>query len=94
MTADPSISVAIIFVKGLTLVLGALITYLAFKAYRRTGGSSLRSLAIGFGIVTLGSALAGVANQLLGVSLPIGVLLQSLLTALGFAVITYSLYAD
>jgi heme A synthase len=94
MTADPSISVAIILVKSLTLVLGALITYLAFKAYRRTGGSSLRSLAIGFGIVTLGSALAGVANQLLGVSLPIGVLLQSLLTALGFAVITYSLYAD
>jgi heme A synthase len=94
MTADPSISVAIILVKSLTLVLGALITYLAFKAYRRTGGSSLRSLAIGFGIVTLGSALAGVANQVLGVSLPIGVLLQSLLTALGFAVITYSLYAD
>ena len=94
MTADPSISVAIILVKSLTLVLGALITYLAFKAYRRTGGSSLRSLAIGFGIVTLGSALAGVADQLLGVSLPIGVLLQSLLTALGFAVITYSLYAD
>ena len=94
MTADPSISVAIVAVKGLTLVFGALITYLAFKAYRRTGGSSLRALAIGFGIVTLGSALAGVANQVLGVSLSVGVLLQSLLTALGFAVITYSLYAD
>lgn len=93
MATETSISAAIVAVKAVTFVLGALVTYLAFKAYRQTGASSLQALAIGFGVVTLGSALAGVAHQLLGVSLPVGVFVQSLLTAVGFAVITYSLYA-
>lgn len=94
MTAETSITAAIVAVKAVTFVLGVLVTYFAFKAYRRTETSSLQALAIGFGVVTLGSALAGVAHQVLGVSLPVGVFLQSLLTAVGFAIITYSLYAD
>ena len=85
---------AIVATKTVILLLGALITYLALKAYRRTGSSSLRALAIGFGVVTLGAVMGGVAHQALGVSLSIGVLVESLLTALGFAIIVYSLYAE
>ena len=85
---------AIVATKTVILLLGALITYLALKAYRRTGSSSLRALAIGFGVVTLGAVMGGVAHQALGVSLSIGVLVESLLTALGFAIIVYSLYTE
>lgn len=83
---------AIVIVKTVILLLGTGITYIAYKAYRRTGSPSLRALGIGFGIVTLGALLAGVADQLLSVSLEMGVLINSVLVAIGFGIIMYSLY--
>ena len=83
----------IIALKTLTLVLGGLITFLAYKAYRRTRSRSLGALALGFGIVTLGSLLAGIADQVLSADFRTGLLLESALIAIGFAVIVYSLYA-
>jgi hypothetical protein len=85
---------AIVALKTLTLVLGGLITYLAFKAYRRTGAPSLRALAVGFGVVTLGTLLAGVVDQLIPGAFRLGLLVESALIAVGFAVIVYSLYAE
>lgn len=85
---------AIVALKTITLVLGGLITYLAYKAYRRTGAASLRALAVGFGIVTLGTLFAGVIDQLVPGGFRIGLLLESALIAVGFAVIVYSLYAE
>ncbi|MDG5819698.1 hypothetical protein [Natronococcus sp. A-GB7] len=81
-------------VKTLVLVVGSVITYFAFKAYRRTRQPALGYLAGGFGIVTLGFVLAGVLHELLGVSLITGVLLESLLVLAGFSVIAYSLYVQ
>jgi len=83
---------AIAVVKFVILLLGGGITYIAFKAYRRTGADSLRVLGIGFGIITLGAILTGVANQFFSVGLALGVLINSLFVALGLAVIMYSLY--
>lgn len=85
---------AIVVTKTVTLVLGSLIAFLSYRAYRRTGVAALRSLAVGFGIVTVGAILAGVTDQFTGLGLAVGVLLQSALTLVGFAVITYSLYVD
>lgn len=84
----------ILLIKTVILLLGGVITYTAFKAYRRTGASSLRSLAFGFGIITFGALLAGTAHQVLGVALETGVLINSLLTAIGFSIIMYSLYLE
>jgi|AntDeeMinimDraft_5_1070356.scaffolds.fasta_scaffold14323_1 hypothetical protein len=83
---------AIAVVKLVILLLGGGITYIAFKAYRRTRASSLRVLGIGFGIITLGAFLSGVANQVFLISLEIGVLVNSIFVAVGLAVIMYSLY--
>jgi hypothetical protein len=88
------IGTAVVVVKTVILLLGSGITYIAYKAYRRTGASSLRALGIGFGVITLGSLLAGVADQLLSVSLEMGVLINSVLVAIGFAIIMYSLYLE
>lgn len=91
--------VAIAVTKTLAGVLGGVITYLALVAYRRTGAAELRALAVGFGVVTLGSVLGGVvdlvADGTIGeAGLLLGVLVQSVVTALGFAIITYSLYRE
>ncbi|WP_435195723.1 DUF7521 family protein [Natronomonas sp. EA1] len=88
------ITIAVVVLKSLTLLLGGLITYYSFRAYRRTGSPALRALAAGFGIITLGALLAGAADQLLPVEPSIAFLVESSFTVVGFAVITYSLFVE
>jgi hypothetical protein len=83
---------AIAVVKFIILLLGGGITFIAYRAYRRTGEDSLRVLGIGFGVITLGALLTGVANQFFLLSLARGVLVNSVFVAIGLAVIMYSLY--
>ncbi|WP_425498351.1 DUF7521 family protein [Halogeometricum salsisoli] len=85
---------AVIVVQTGILILGGLITYFSFKAYRRTGEPSLRALALGFGIVTFGAIVAGILDVVLQTDLVIGLLVDSLITLVGFAIITYSLYVE
>ena len=75
-------------------MLGSLITLFSYRAYRRTGATALRALAVGFAVVTVGTILAGVVDRFTGLGFLVGALLQSTLTLVGFAIITYSLYAD
>ena len=82
----------VVALKTLTLVLGGLVTYLALKAARRTGSTSLQLLALGFGLVTAGGLVAGVIDQVVGLPVDVAVVAQSGLTAVGFAVILVSLY--
>ncbi|MFC7128728.1 DUF7521 family protein [Haloferax chudinovii] len=94
LSASPTIATMIIVVKTGILVLGGLITYFSYKAYRNTGAASLRALALGFGTVTLGAMLGGALDVILNVDLATGLLIDSVLTLVGFAVITYSLYVE
>jgi len=91
MTQMMSVIVAL---KTTTFILGGVITYFAYKAYRRTGSRSLQSLAVGFGVVTLGSMLAGVVDQVLRLSRDVALTIEGFLTVIGFAIIVYSLYAE
>jgi len=84
----------VIVAQTVVLVLGGSITYYAARAYDNTGDASLRALAIGFGIVTLGALVAGIVHQVLGFELAVGVAVSSWLTAVGFAAIVYSLYIE
>lgn len=84
----------VIALKTVTLLLGGLITYFALKAYRRTNSSSIGALALGFGIVTVGALLAGIVDQVLAFDRNGALVLESALSAIGFAVVLYSLYAE
>jgi len=88
------VTVGIVVTKTLILVLGGWISYLTYRAHRRTGDRSLWMLAVGFGIVTLGTLLAGVVQQILGFSIAQALLINSVLVAVGFAFIAYSLVMD
>jgi hypothetical protein len=89
----PHATTVIAVTKSVTLVLGGLISYLAYRAYQRTGGGPLRALAVGFAVVTVGSIVGGVVDLFTAIDLAYGVVAESVLTAVGFGVITYSLYA-
>jgi hypothetical protein len=78
--------------KTVTLFFGGTITFLSYRAYRRTGSPALRALTLGIGMVASGVILGGVLHQGLGLPLELSVSIQSVFTAAGFAVLTYSLY--
>ncbi|WP_255196871.1 DUF7521 family protein [Halorarius litoreus] len=80
--------------KTVTLVVGGLITYYAYSAYRRTRARPLGALAAGFAVVTFGTLLSGGADQLLGLEMIWVFVLESALTATGFLIILYSLYVE
>lgn len=82
----------VVVVNAVVLVLGSLITHLSYRAYRRTRGRELRLFTLGFALLTLGFLVGGGLHQLLGTDLLTGVLVQSVLTALGLAALVYSLY--
>lgn len=92
-TAGPAVQTAVAVVKTLILITGGVITYFAFKAYRRTDSRSLGALALGFGLITMGTFLAGVIADVLNMPLAVGVLAESVLVLAGFLVIAYSLYS-
>ncbi|WP_135663675.1 DUF7521 family protein [Halorhabdus rudnickae] len=91
---SPHVSITVIALKTLTLLLGGLITFLAYRAYRRTHSQSLGALAAGFAVVTLGALLAGISDLIVELPIQQTLLLESTLTAGGFAVIVYSLYTS
>lgn len=91
---SPEISTVVAVSKAFVLVLGGLVTYHAYRASRRTGSHSLRLLAFGFGTVTLGALLAGVVDVLLPLAPSDALLVESLFTLGGFALVLYSLHVD
>lgn len=91
---SPGLTTAVTVLKTLTLVLGGLITYHSYTAYRRTGLPALRALAIGFFVVTLGALLAGIVDKLVPVDPTLALVVESICTTAGFAIILYSLYVE
>jgi O-antigen/teichoic acid export membrane protein len=87
------ITLLLVVTKTVTLILGALITCFAYRAFRRQGIPALRALTTGFGLVTVGSAAGGLLYHIGDVGFTMGVAAESLITATGFAVLVYSLYA-
>lgn len=84
---------AVVALKAVTLVFGGLITYFAYRAYRETDARPIGALAIGFALVTIGALAAGAGHQAFGLDTGLALLVEAALTAIGFGVITYSLYA-
>lgn len=85
---------AIAALKTVTLALGLVITYYSVQAYRRTDAEPLAALALGFGIITMGSFTAGILDWFAPVSRDLALLVESAFTALGFAAIFYALFVD
>ena len=95
MTAANGLAVTLLVaLKTVLLVVGGLVTYFAARAYRRTRARSIGALALGFGIVTFGTLLSGVADQLLAIEMAWVLVVETALTTAGFLVILYSLYAE
>ena len=78
--------------KSLIGILGLLLAYLSLKAYRKSKSTNMLFLSIGFGIITVGSILAGLSFEFLGFSLLQVNIVESLMILIGFIMIMYSIY--
>lgn len=79
--------------KFLTVALGFLVVYLAFKAYGRSKRRSILWLGIGMAIMTAGAISEAAAYQGLGWSLDQSHIFEAIVTLLAFGGLVYSLYA-
>jgi hypothetical protein len=86
-------SLLLVVMKATTLTFGGILTLLTFRAFRRTGSPAMRALMTGIGLVTIGVFLGGLLHEFFDVALVASASVQSVFTAVGFAVLTYSLYA-
>jgi hypothetical protein len=77
--------------EGLTLVIGAAIAYASLRAYARTRDSGLALLGVGFVIVTVAAALAGVLYEVSTHDLLTAWTVSATLELAGFALILYSI---
>ena len=78
--------------KSLIGMLGLLLAYLSLKAYRKSKSNNMLFLSIGFGIITVGSILAGLSFEFLGFSLLQVNIVESFIILIGFIMIMYSIY--
>ena len=78
--------------KSLIGLLGLMLAYLSLKAYRKSESKNILFLSIGFGIITVGSILAGLSFEFLGFSLLQVNIVESSMILIGFIMIMYSIY--
>ena len=78
--------------KILVVILGSILIYLSSKSYRKTKEKNMLFLAIGFAIMTIGSVLAGLSFELLGLSLRQVSIVETIMIVIGFIMLLYSVY--
>lgn len=78
-------------IEGFVLVMGAVIAFASLRAYSRTRAGALGLLGVGFVLVTIAAALAGILYEFLTHDLLTAWLVSAGLDGAGFAVILYSI---
>jgi hypothetical protein len=79
--------------KVVAMALGFLIAGQAYRGYRRHGSWPMLYLAVGFAVISVGTAVEGVLYELLDVPIQMASAVQTIIVTLGMLVILYSLYA-
>jgi hypothetical protein len=84
--------VELVIAKAVTMVIGLLIAGTAYRGYRRSGSESMRYLAVGFAIISIGAVIEGVLFDVLHFSIFWAGTVQTSVVAVGMLVVLYSLY--
>lgn len=84
--------IELVIAKLITVGLGLLITYQAYKGYRTYGNEPMRYVAIGFLFISIGAVIEGILFDLVGLSIFMAGTIQTGIVAMGMLVILYSLY--
>jgi len=86
--------IELVIAKLVTVGLGLLITYQAYKGYRVHGSQPMLYVAIGFLFISIGSVIEGLLFDVVGLSIFLSGTIQTTIVACGMLVILYSLYGN
>jgi hypothetical protein len=84
--------IELVIAKLVTVGLGLLISYQAYKGYRIYGNEPMLYVAIGFLFISVGAVIEGVLFDVVGLSIYLAGTIQTAIVAVGMIVILYSLY--
>jgi hypothetical protein len=84
--------IELVIAKLITVGLGVLITYQAYKGYRTHGSEPMLYVAIGFLFISIGAVIEGVLFEGVGLSIFLAGTIQTTIVAIGMLFILYSLY--
>ncbi len=79
-------------VEVISLVIAFVLATLAYRSYRRSGSATFVLTAVGFTLLGAASLVEGVLYQLGGFDLDQAHAVRTTLTAVGLAVLLYSIY--
>jgi hypothetical protein len=86
--------IELVIAKLVTVGLGLLITYQAYRGYRTYGSEPMLYVAFGFLFISVGSVIEGVLFDVVGLSIFLAGTIQTAIVAVGMLVILYSLYGQ
>jgi hypothetical protein len=84
----------LVIAKLVTMGLGFLIAYQAYRGYRLTGSEPMLYVAIGFLFISFGAIIEGILFDVFGFSIFLAGTIQTTIVAIGMIVILYSLYGS
>ncbi|WP_336327790.1 DUF7521 family protein [Halovenus sp. HT40] len=84
----------LVIAKVITMGLGLLIVFQAYKGYRVHGSKPMLYVAIGFLFISVGAIIEGILFDVLNLSIFVAGTIQTTIVAIGMLVILYSLHGD
>ncbi|MFB6106754.1 MAG: hypothetical protein ABEJ70_07250 [Halobacteriaceae archaeon] len=82
----------LVVAKLITMGLGFLIAYQAYRGYRTHGSEPMRYVALGFFLISVGAVLEGALYEIVGLSIFLAGTIQTTIVAAGMLAVLYSLY--
>lgn len=82
----------LIVAKLITMVLGFLIAYQAYRGYRRNHSRPMLYVAIGFVFISFGAVIEGLLFDVVGLTLPDSSTVATIIVAVGMLSVLYALY--
>lgn len=82
----------LIVAKLVTMVLGFLIAYQAYRGYRRNHSRPMLYVAIGFVLISFGAVIEGLLFDVVGLTLSDSGTVATIIVAIGMLSVLYALY--
>lgn len=86
--------IELVIAKIITMVLGLLIAFTAYRGYRVAGSEPMLYVAIGFFFISVGAVIEGVLFEIVGLDIFVAGAVQTGIVAIGMLVVLYSLYGQ
>lgn len=80
--------------KVLVMLLGFVVASRAYAGYRRHGSTAMAYLAVGFALISVGTAIEGLLFELTALDIYLAGTVQTAVAAAGMLAILYSLYGE